>query len=258
VKEIESISSRQVRRRIGKLAENPRPAACKKLSGHEKYRIRQERYSIVYSIEDQEPAAFVVKAGHHRWIVASREQLPPIFTLIRKLQNDFLFVAIMSELDFELYTAIPDADHNRGLSFISFDMRNPLYHIENFSSDRRRGPGQFRFTVLCGYRNPAIGGAAKRDFFGVSVDSMQNSQGNPFKGALFGILLFGQTRHLTEQIGSRKAVAMFLNLHVQRSFIEHSTPLLKKSGIRSSEADLCRDPIFVKVIIPDLKSSQAV
>ncbi|MFZ0944690.1 MAG: type II toxin-antitoxin system RelE/ParE family toxin [Syntrophobacteraceae bacterium] len=70
VKEIESISSKRDRRRIvsriGKLAEDPRPATCEKLSGQEKYRIRQGRYRIVYSIEDQELAVFVVKVGHRK------------------------------------------------------------------------------------------------------------------------------------------------------------------------------------------------
>jgi mRNA interferase RelE/StbE len=70
VKEIESISSKQDRRRIvsriGKLAEDPRPATCEKLSGQEKYRIRQGRYRIVYSIADQELAVFVVKVGHRK------------------------------------------------------------------------------------------------------------------------------------------------------------------------------------------------
>lgn len=70
MKEIESISSKRDRRRIvsriGKLAEDPRPATCEKLSGQEKYRIRQGRYRIVYSIEDQELAVFVVKVGHRK------------------------------------------------------------------------------------------------------------------------------------------------------------------------------------------------
>jgi len=70
VKEIESISSKGDRRRIvsriGKLAEDPRPATCEKLSGQEKYRIRQGRYRIVYSVEDRELAVLVVKVGHRK------------------------------------------------------------------------------------------------------------------------------------------------------------------------------------------------
>lgn len=70
VKEIESISSKRDRQRIvariEKLADDPRPAGCEKLSGQEKYRIRQGQYRIVYSIEDQELVIFVVKVGHRK------------------------------------------------------------------------------------------------------------------------------------------------------------------------------------------------
>ena len=40
--------------------------AKKRATGQEKYRIRQERYRIVYSIEDRELAVFVVKVGHRK------------------------------------------------------------------------------------------------------------------------------------------------------------------------------------------------
>ena len=70
VKEIETIDSKLDRRRIvariGKLTDDPRPEGCEKLSGQEKYRIRQGRYRIVYSIEDQELVVFVVKVGHRK------------------------------------------------------------------------------------------------------------------------------------------------------------------------------------------------
>ena len=58
VKEIETIPQKKERqriiRRIGQLAEDPRPPGSKKLSGNDKYRVRQGSYSIVYSIEDNE------------------------------------------------------------------------------------------------------------------------------------------------------------------------------------------------------------
>ena len=67
VKEIEAISPKKDRLRIvgriRKLADNPRPPGCEKLSGQEKYRIRQGRYRIVYSIEDQDLIVYVVKVG---------------------------------------------------------------------------------------------------------------------------------------------------------------------------------------------------
>jgi len=70
VKEIEAISPKKNRQhiveRISKLAENPRPPGCEKLSGQNKYRIRQGRYRSVYSIEDQDLAIYVVKVGHRK------------------------------------------------------------------------------------------------------------------------------------------------------------------------------------------------
>jgi len=70
VKEIEAISPKKDRQRIvgriSKLADNPRPPGCEKLSGQDKYRIRQGRYRIVYSIEDQDLIVYVVKVGHRK------------------------------------------------------------------------------------------------------------------------------------------------------------------------------------------------
>jgi mRNA interferase RelE/StbE len=70
VKEIEAISSKKDRQRIvgsiNKLADNPRPPGCEKLSGQEKHRIRQGHYRIVYSIEDQDLIVYVVKVGHRK------------------------------------------------------------------------------------------------------------------------------------------------------------------------------------------------
>lgn len=52
--------------RIELLAENPRPPGCEKLTGQERYRIRQGRYRIVYSIQDKEVTVWVVKVGHRK------------------------------------------------------------------------------------------------------------------------------------------------------------------------------------------------
>ena len=52
--------------RIGGLAEDPRPPGSEKLSGQEKYRIRQGNYRIIYSIQDTELTVWVVKVGHRR------------------------------------------------------------------------------------------------------------------------------------------------------------------------------------------------
>ncbi len=37
--------------RIQGLAKEPRPEGCEKLSGHDKFRLRQGRYSILYQIQ---------------------------------------------------------------------------------------------------------------------------------------------------------------------------------------------------------------
>ncbi len=52
--------------RIEALAEEPRPPGCEKLSGQQKYRLRQGRYRILYSVQDDELTIWVVKVGHRR------------------------------------------------------------------------------------------------------------------------------------------------------------------------------------------------
>ncbi|MDV2989046.1 MAG: type II toxin-antitoxin system RelE/ParE family toxin [Dehalogenimonas sp.] len=58
--------ARKIMLRISTLAENPRPAGCEKLTGQERYRIRQGRYRIVYSIQDKELTVWVVRIGHRK------------------------------------------------------------------------------------------------------------------------------------------------------------------------------------------------
>ena len=69
-KELEAISRKADRRRIVSrieaLAENPRPDGCKKLSGSERYRIRQGPYRIVYAIEDKQLVVYVVKIADRK------------------------------------------------------------------------------------------------------------------------------------------------------------------------------------------------
>ena len=48
------------------LAQNPRPPGCEKLSGQERYRLRQGNYRILYELCDDELIVTVVKVGHRR------------------------------------------------------------------------------------------------------------------------------------------------------------------------------------------------
>lgn len=70
VKEIEAISRKKDRQRIieriQNLAANPRPEGCQKLSGRERYRLRQGPYRIVYGVEDDTLVVYVVRVGHRK------------------------------------------------------------------------------------------------------------------------------------------------------------------------------------------------
>ena len=68
-KDLRQIPDKDVPRilqRIDGLANDPRPAGAEKLSGEEKYRIRQGRYRILYMIDDHVITVTVVKVGHRR------------------------------------------------------------------------------------------------------------------------------------------------------------------------------------------------
>ena len=70
VREIEAIPTKRDRQRvvarIRALASDPRPPGCQKLSGAEKYRVRQGRYRILYSIEDDRLIVTVVQVAHRK------------------------------------------------------------------------------------------------------------------------------------------------------------------------------------------------
>ena len=57
---------RKIIKLIGALAQEPRPPGCEKLTGQERYRVRQVRYRVLYSIQDQELTVWVVKVGHRK------------------------------------------------------------------------------------------------------------------------------------------------------------------------------------------------
>ena len=57
---------RRIMDRVASLSEDPRPPGCEKPSAQERYRIRQGRYRILYSIQDEDLTVWVVKVGHRR------------------------------------------------------------------------------------------------------------------------------------------------------------------------------------------------
>jgi mRNA interferase RelE/StbE len=68
-KDLRTIPNEDVRKilaRIETLIENPRPDGSEKLSGQERYRIRQGSYRIIYEIADEVLTVLVVKVGHRR------------------------------------------------------------------------------------------------------------------------------------------------------------------------------------------------
>ena len=69
VKELENLPDKDRARvvyRIQGLSEDPRPRGCEKLSGDDKYRIRQGKYRILYQINDDQVVVIVVKVAHRK------------------------------------------------------------------------------------------------------------------------------------------------------------------------------------------------
>lgn len=68
-KDLRKISQEEIKKilqKIDLLTANPRPPGSEKLTGQERYRIRQGRYRILYSIEDNELTIWVVKISHRK------------------------------------------------------------------------------------------------------------------------------------------------------------------------------------------------
>ena len=68
-KDLRDFPKRDVQRlmqRIRALADEPRPAGCEKLSGLERYRVRQGAYRIIYEVQDGRLIVLVVRVGHRR------------------------------------------------------------------------------------------------------------------------------------------------------------------------------------------------
>ena len=62
---------KRIMQRIRSLADDPRPEGCEKLSGQERYRVRQGVYRIIYEIEDDRLTVLIVKVGHRRDVYRS-------------------------------------------------------------------------------------------------------------------------------------------------------------------------------------------
>jgi mRNA interferase RelE/StbE len=65
-KELEAVplkDRRRLIRRIQDLAADPRPPGLQKLSGADKYRVRQGDYRILYTIDDAAQTVVVVRIG---------------------------------------------------------------------------------------------------------------------------------------------------------------------------------------------------
>ncbi|MBS3908042.1 MAG: type II toxin-antitoxin system RelE/ParE family toxin [Actinobacteria bacterium] len=57
---------KKILKRIEMPAEEPRPTGCEKLTGQDRYRIRQGRYRVVYSVADNDHMVWIVKISHRK------------------------------------------------------------------------------------------------------------------------------------------------------------------------------------------------
>ncbi len=78
-KELDALPRRKDRQavvsRILRLAEDPRPPGCAKLSGHEElYRVRQGSYRIVYTIEDDRLVVIVIRVADRKEVYREARQ----------------------------------------------------------------------------------------------------------------------------------------------------------------------------------------
>ena len=75
-KELEAIATKADRLRIIKrmesLRDNPRPNGAIRLSGSERYGVRQGNYRILYTIEDKALVIYVIKFGDRKAVYKTR------------------------------------------------------------------------------------------------------------------------------------------------------------------------------------------
>ena len=73
-KDLRSIPNTDVKKILAKidtLTLNPRAEGCIKLSGVDKYRVRQGIYRIIYQIRDEQLIISVIKIGHRSGVYQS-------------------------------------------------------------------------------------------------------------------------------------------------------------------------------------------
>jgi mRNA interferase RelE/StbE len=73
LRELPKADVKRILLRIRLLTDDPRPVGCEKLSGQERYRVRQGSYRIVYEIDDKILIVLVVKVGHRRDVYRIRQ-----------------------------------------------------------------------------------------------------------------------------------------------------------------------------------------
>lgn len=68
-KDLRQIPQKEVKkilRRIELLAIDPRSPECEKLTGQDRYRVRKGQYRILYSVQDNDLAIWVVIISHRK------------------------------------------------------------------------------------------------------------------------------------------------------------------------------------------------
>jgi mRNA interferase RelE/StbE len=66
LRRIPNQDARRILAAVGSLSAEPRPSGVERLSGQERYRMREGKYRIVYEINDKEVVVVVVKVGHRK------------------------------------------------------------------------------------------------------------------------------------------------------------------------------------------------
>ena len=66
LRRLDAVVFRRVVAALRILADNPRPAGCRKLTARGGWRIRVGDYRVVYDVDDQQQAVTVLHVGHRR------------------------------------------------------------------------------------------------------------------------------------------------------------------------------------------------